>query len=102
MLGSRSSKRSDLSSVPRRSRLSPGVRPSREVDVTETEWLSCTDSSVLLKHLTSRRVGKLRRSPAGLRKMRLFACACCRRIWHLLDEPCRHAVEVSERYADGA
>src|SRR5262249_47772429 len=36
------------------------------------------------------------------RKLRLFVCACSRRVWHLLtDDTRRHTVELSERFADG-
>jgi hypothetical protein len=59
----------------------------------EAEWLACTDPREMLKSLgdnTSDRV------------LRLFACACCRRIWPLLsDARSRQAVEVVERYAEG-
>lgn len=60
--------------------------------MTEAEWLACGDIRTLLEYMTGR---------AGSRKFRLFGCACCRRIWHLLDERCRHAVAVAEWYADG-
>jgi hypothetical protein len=36
------------------------------------------------------------------RKLRLFACACCRRIEHLMKDPrSREAIRLGEQYADG-
>jgi hypothetical protein len=58
--------------------------------MSEAEWLACTEPRDLLR--TGRRSD---------RKLRLFACACCRRIWPQLDRKGRHAVTESERFADG-
>ena len=60
--------------------------------MTEQEWLECSDPKPMLAYLH----GKV-----SDRKLRLFACACCRQVWHLLaTNECRRAVEISERTAD--
>jgi hypothetical protein len=45
----------------------------------------------------------VRALPAGRyeRELRLFCVACVRRVWDLLPEECRRAVDVAERFARG-
>lgn len=64
--------------------------------MTEAEWQNCEDAQKMLEWL--RESGK-----ASERKLRLFSVACCRGVWSLLATwATRRAVEVAERYADGA
>jgi hypothetical protein len=62
--------------------------------MTAAEWEICWNPRAML--------GSLPRRASG-RKLRLFACACVRRVWHLLpDARSQMAVEVVERFADDA
>src|SRR5690348_9132101 len=62
--------------------------------VTAADWPTCADPYALLELLPD--------DPDG-RRWRLFACGCCRRVWYMLrDRRSRRAVEVAERFADGA
>jgi hypothetical protein len=79
--------------------------------MTEHEWLDCGSVAQpgmthlmhrndMLRHL-QRECGAARRK-AGRRKLRLLACAFCRRAWKRIDDPRgRTAVEVAEQFADG-
>jgi hypothetical protein len=60
----------------------------------ERTWLTTTTPGSLLRTLRGKRLP---------RRRRLFAVACCRRaLGHLTKASSRRAVEVAERFADGA
>lgn len=61
--------------------------------MTEAEWLVCADPEAMLSCVQDK---------AGDRSFRLFAVACCRRLWHLVTEDVfRNTVDMAERYANG-
>jgi hypothetical protein len=61
--------------------------------MTEDEWTSNTDLQDMIVFVAFQ---------TGMRKSRLFAAACCRRIWHLMgDLGGRDAVALVECLADG-
>jgi hypothetical protein len=69
-----------------------GAAPEGDT-VTEAEWLVCNSPVAILTFLR-------RRVPE--RKVRLFAAACCRRIWDRLPHPCnRDLVAAIEDHPDG-
>jgi hypothetical protein len=65
--------------------------------MTEAEWLGCAEPRQMLAHLGQ---------TATERKLRLFGCACCRRVSESLEPLLgpftegRNGIEVAERYAD--
>ena len=70
--------------------------------MNEAEWLACADPDEMLAYLH----GKI-----SDRKFRLFACACCRRVAHLIRPmrnpglakavDYRRVIEAAEQVADG-
>jgi hypothetical protein len=63
--------------------------------MTEAEWLACSDPWPMRRHLFESGQGTDR-------KLRLFACACCRHLWETVPERWNEGtVETCERYADG-
>jgi hypothetical protein len=60
--------------------------------MTESEWLAAKDLRGMFREV---------QQTAGERKVRLFACACCRQVWPRLAAKSRAAVATAERFADG-
>jgi len=59
--------------------------------MTEQEWLVSADPENMLRFLI----------PLTPRRGRLFSCACCRSMWHLLSDMGKTALKIAEQYADG-
>ena len=62
--------------------------------MTETEWLTANHTFEMLSFLDEAKISR--------RCLRLFACACCRCVWELLEwDAAKRIVELSESFADG-
>jgi hypothetical protein len=62
-----------------------------EEQMTEHEWLTGSEPEHMLQFV---------RDKVSHRKVRLFASASCRRLWHLLNRQGRQAVDMAEQCAE--
>jgi hypothetical protein len=68
--------------------------------MTEHEWLTSQDPVRMVTNLCYH--WKVTRTKNGRRKLRLFGCACCRRVVHLFpDESWWSLVDLAEGLAEG-
>src|SRR5262245_56938363 len=68
--------------------------------MTEAQWLACTDPRPILRSVNRRwRAAARRGETVNFERFRLFACACARRLWDLLDDAHRRVIELLEDYA---
>ena len=68
--------------------------------MNEAQWHSCTEPWRMLGSLNARWAAAVRRGEkVNLERLRLFACACCRRLWDLLPEDHREALALIEEHA---
>lgn len=68
--------------------------------MTEQEWLTSPEPVRMVTNLCYH--WKVTRTKNGRRKLRLFGCACCRRVVHLFpDEPWWSLVDLAEALAEG-
>lgn len=65
--------------------------------VTEADWLPSKDPLLMLAILEPWAADEV----VSDRQLRLFVCACSRRLWHLLTDERRKDVELAERFVDG-
>ena len=68
--------------------------------MTEAEWLTCGDPQRMLASLRREWEKGSEYYIVSDRKLRLFACACCRMVWDRL-EGIHDLIDVAERYANG-
>jgi hypothetical protein len=80
--------------------------------MTEEEWLRCADLKELLLFVCQKRRAESLPGPGEgiptllepadtyVRKRRLWHCACCRRVQHLMTDKGKAALAVAERYAE--
>lgn len=67
--------------------------------MTEVEWMRCRDPQRMFRSLNMRwRAATRQGRKVNLERIRLFACACCRRNWSVLSEDTRKALEMLECY----
>jgi hypothetical protein len=65
------------------------------------EWATCDDPEEMLRWLQV--IGNVARTKGGKRRLRLFLCACCRRLLPLVgDDRAGRVIGLAERFADEA
>lgn len=65
---------------------------SDESGYMTAQWKTCNDPEQMLALIQNR---------ADEGRLRLFACGCCRRIWHLIEPQNRAVVEAAENFVRG-